>query len=382
MLNANGAGPLAGLKVLEFSGLGPAPFASMYLADLGASVVSLKRAGAFAMPGDPRKDVLERGKKALAADLKTPEGIALAKAMAAKADVVIEGYRPGAMERLGLGPDDLLELNPKLVYGRMTGWGRDGVLSARAGHDPNYIGLIGALHAIGRKGEQPIMPLSLVGDFGGGAMYLVAGILAALWETSRSGQGQVVDAAIVDGAAHLMAPTYSFLANGNWVDDRASNMIDGGTPFIDTYETEDGLWMAAVAMEEPFYQEFVRVLEISDAMPANRWDPTTFDDQRRIIAAAFRSRTREEWERAFEGVDACVGPVLSMAEAPLHPHNVARGTFFDRDGHPEPLPAPRFSRTIPRTPQAPEVVGDTAAAEILAAWEIDESSVKGAPNDD
>ncbi len=377
MFHGNGAGPLAGLKVLEFSGLGPAPFASMYLADLGASVVSLKRAGAFAMPGDPRKDVLERGKKALSADLKSPEGIALAKSLAAKADVVIEGYRPGAMERLGLGPDDLLAINPRLIYGRMTGWGRDGVLSARAGHDPNYIGLVGALHAIGRKGEQPVPPLNLVGDFGGGGMYLVAGILSALWETSRSGQGQVVDAAIVDGAAHLMAPTYSFLASGTWVDDRASNILDGGTPFIDTYETADGLWMAAVAMEEPFYQEFVRVLEIADVMPAKRWDPSTFDEQRRIIAAAFKSRTRAEWESAFEGLDACVGPVLSMTEAPHHPHNVARGTFFDRDGHAEPAPAPRFSRTAPGMPKAPELVGDTPTTDILAAWDIDVSEVEG-----
>jgi alpha-methylacyl-CoA racemase len=370
MTSVNGAGPLSGLRVLEFSGLGPAPFASMYLADLGAEVVSLKRAGSFQMPGDPRKDSLERGKKALSADLKAPEGIALARALAQKADVVIEGYRPGAMERLGLGPDELLQLNPRLVYGRMTGWGQTGPLSQRAGHDPNYIGLVGALHAIGRKGEAPVMPLSLVGDFGGGAMYLVAGILAALWESSRSGKGQVVDAAIVDGAAHLMAPVYGFLAAGSWVDDRGSNLLDSGTPFIDTYETADGKYMAAVAMEEPFYREFVRVLGIADRMPAKRFDPSTFDEQRRIIAEAFLSRTRDEWVEAFDGLDACVGPVLSLTEAPRHPHNVARGTFFDRDGHPEPSPAPRFSRTVPGVPARAEVPGDTPAAEILSAWGV------------
>lgn len=373
-MDGKGAGPLSGLKVLEFAGLGPAPFAAMYLADLGASVISLRRSGAFQMPGDPRKDTLARGKKSLDADLKSPDGRALALTLAAEADVVIEGYRPGAMERLGLGPDDLLAVNPRLIYGRMTGWGQTGPLAARAGHDPNYIGLVGALHAIGHKGQKPVMPLSLVGDFGGGAMYLVAGILAALWETGRSGRGQVIDAAIVDGAAHLMAPTYSFLAGGAWVDDRGSNLLDSGTPFIDTYETSDGKYMAAVAMEEPFYREFVRVLGIEERMPTRRFDPRTFDDQRDIIAEAFRSRTRDEWVAAFDGVDACVGPVLSMTEAPQHEHNVARSTFFDRDGHPEPSPAPRFSRTAPGIPDAPELPGDTPAEAVLAEWGIDAPS--------
>lgn len=364
-------GPLAGLKVLEFSGLGPGPFAAMYLADLGADVISLKRAGAFQMPGDPRRDVLERGKRALSVDLKSDEGKSTAMALAEQADVIIEGFRPGAMERLGLGPEDLHAVNPRLVYGRMTGWGQTGPLAERAGHDPNYIGLVGALHAIGRKGEQPIMPLSLVGDFGGGAMYLVSGILAALWEASRSGQGQVVDAAIVDGAAHLMAPIYSFKANGSWVDERGSNLLDSGTPFIDTYETADGKYLAVVALEEPFYQEFINVLGIADAMPKDRFNPATFDEQREIISSTLLTKTRDEWVAAFEGKDACVGPVLSLTEAPQHPHNVARGTFFERDGHPEPAPAPRFSRTQPATPEAPKVAGDVEAKTILDSWGVD-----------
>jgi len=343
----------------------------MYLADLGADVISLKRAGAFQMPGDPRRDVLERGKRALSLDLKTPEGKSSAMALAAQADVVIEGFRPGAMERLGLGPEDLHTINPKLVYGRMTGWGQTGPLADRAGHDPNYIGLVGALHAIGRKGEQPIMSLSLVGDFGGGAMYLVSGILAALWEASRSGQGQVVDAAIVDGAAHLMAPIYSFKANGNWVDERGSNLLDSGTPCIDTYETADGKYLAVAALEEPFYQEFIRVLGIADVMPQDRFDPTTFDEQREIISSTLLKKTRDEWVKAFEGIDACVGPVLSLTEAPNHPHNIARETFFDRNGHPEPAPAPRFSRTQPEKPEAPKVADDVDIKMIVKSWATD-----------
>jgi len=342
----------------------------MYLADLGADVISLKRAGAFKMPGDPRKDVMERGKRALELDLKSDEGRNTALVLAEQADVVIEGFRPGAMERLGLGPEELHEVNPKLIYGRMTGWGQSGPLAERAGHDPNYIGLVGALHAIGRKGGQPIMPLSLVGDFAGGAMYLVSGILAALWEASRSGQGQVVDGAIVDGAAHLMAPIYSFKANGNWVDERGSNLLDSGTPFIDTYETADGKYLAVAALEEPFYQEFVSVLGIAESMPENRFDPSTFEQQREIITMTLRSRTRDEWLADFEGKDACVGPVLSLTEAPHHPHNVARGTFFDRDGHPEPAPAPRFSRTQPGTPEAPVVAGDIDPETVLESWGI------------
>lgn len=364
------SGPLTGLKVLEFAGLGPGPFAAMYLADLGADVISLKRNGAFQMPGDPRKDVLARGKRALEVDLKSDDGKSKALALAEQADVVIEGFRPGAMERLGLGPEDLRAVNPRLIYGRMTGWGQTGPLAERAGHDPNYIGLVGALHAIGRKGEQPIMPLSLVGDFGGGAMYLVSGILAALWEVTRSGKGQVVDAAIVDGAAHLMAPIYSFKANGAWVDERGSNLLDSGTPFIDTYETADGKYLAVVALEEPFYQEFVTTLGIADQMPKNRFDKSTFDEQRGIISSALLTRTRDEWVEAFDGKDACVGPVLSLTEAPQHPHNVARQTFFNRDGHPEPAPAPRFSRTQPDIPDAPTLPEDHDPESILESWGV------------
>lgn len=372
MSAVNGAGPLSGLRVLEFAGMGPAPFAAMLLADMGADVVALRRApGGFQMPVDPRKDPLERGKTSVEVDLKSEAGRDLALTFAKRADLVLEGFRPGVMERLGLGPKDLWGVNPKIVYGRMTGWGQEGPLSQSAGHDPTYIGITGALHAIGRRGAQPQLPLSLVGDFGGGAMYLVAGVLAALWEAARSGRGQVVDAAIVDGVAHMMAPFYAFLAAGHWVDDRGSNLMDSGMPFIDTYATADGKYMVVAAMEEPFYQQFVRLLGVEDKVPADRWDPGSHEELRAVISEAFASRTRDEWTAVFEGKDACVGPVLSLVEAPTHPHLSARGTFFPReDGTPEPSPAPRFSRTPSPAPRPPDGPGDTPLSRVLSSWGI------------
>lgn len=365
------SGPLTGLRVVELAGLGPAPFAAMFLADLGADVVRVQRPNAgFTMPIDPRLDTLQRGKRTLDVDLKHPGGVETVLALAEKADVLIESYRPGVTERLGVGPDDCWARNPALVYGRMTGWGQDGPWAQRAGHDPTYQAITGSLHAIGRAGGPPQLPLSLVGDFGGGAMYLVSGILAALWEAQRSGRGQVVDAAIVDGVAHLMANPYSLLAGGAWNDERGTNLIDSGAPFVDVYETADGKHVAVAALEPPFYAQLLDGLGLAGADLPDQWDRKNWPTLRERFAAVFATRTRDEWAALFDGTDACVAPVLSMTEAPQADHLVARGTFFDRDGHPEPAPAPRFSRTPTGTPQPPPAPGDTDPRAVLEDWDI------------
>jgi alpha-methylacyl-CoA racemase len=373
-------GPLTGLKVVELAGLGPAPFAAMFLADQGADVVRIERTGAgFTMPIDPHLDTLQRGKRMVGANLKDPHDLATVLALIEKADVLIEGYRPGVTERLGLGPEECWARNPKLVYGRMTGWGQDGPLAQRAGHDPTYQALVGSLHAIGRAGGPPQLPLSLVGDFGGGAMYLVAGILSALWEAGRSGRGQVVDAAIVDGVAHLMANPYSMLAGGAWNDERGTNLIDSGAPFVDVYETSDGKHVAVAALESPFYAQLLDGLGLAgDESLPGQWDRRRWPELRERLAAVFAGRTRDEWAQRFDGTDACVAPILSMGEAPAHEHLVARGTFLHRDGRPEPAPAPRFSRTpagVPSPPPAAE--GD--ASRVLQDWEVGEKSYSTVP---
>jgi alpha-methylacyl-CoA racemase len=362
-------GPLAGLRVIELGGIGPVPFAGMFFADLGASVLRIDRAhGAFEMPIDPRFDTLQRGKHRAVIDLKSAEGAERVRALAEQADVILDSYRPGVLERLGLGPDVLLARNPRLVIGRMTGGGQDGPLAQRAGHDPSYIAQTGALHAIGRAGGPPQLPLSLVGDFGGGAMYLVSGTLAALWEAQRSGRGQVVDAAIVDGVAHLMASPYSLLAGGAWQDERGRNLIDSGAPFIDVYETSDGGHVAVAALEAPFFAQLVAGLGFdADDLPA-QWDAARWPELRERLAAAFRSRTRDEWAAHFADTDACVSPVLSMTEAPTSAHLAARGTFLERDGAYEPAPAPRFSRTAPGRPEAPTSPDAVPTAEAIQAW--------------
>ncbi|MBC2644221.1 MULTISPECIES: CaiB/BaiF CoA-transferase family protein [unclassified Rhodococcus (in: high G+C Gram-positive bacteria)] len=363
-------GPLVGLKVVELAGLGPAPFAAMFLADQGADVVRIERTGAgFTMPIDTSLDTLQRGKRMISADLKDPAGLDMVLDLIGKADVLVEGYRPGVTERLGLGPDDCWQRNPTLVYGRMTGWGQTGPLAQRAGHDPTYQALVGSLHAIGRAGGPPQLPLSLVGDFGGGAMYLVAGILAALWEANRSGRGQVVDAAIVDGVAHLMANPYSMLAGGAWNDERGTNLIDTGAPFVDVYSTSDGKHVAVAALEPPFYTHLLAGLGLdrSGDLP-DQWDRRRWPELRERFAAEFATRTRDEWTSVFRDTDACVAPILSMTEAPADEHLVARGTFLDRNGEPEPAPAPRFSRTPAGIPTPPPVPGQDDRAEILAAW--------------
>jgi len=364
-------GPLTGVRVVELAGLGPAPFAAMFLADLGADVVRVERPGAgFTMPVDPRFDTLQRGKRSVGVDLKHPDGPAAVLALVARADVLLEGYRPGVAERLGLGPGECHRRNPALVYGRMTGWGQDGPLAQRAGHDPTYQAITGSLHAIGRAGGPPQLPLSLVGDFGGGAMYLVAGVLAALHEAQRSGRGQVVDAAIVDGVAHLMANPYSLLAGGAWNDERGTNLIDSGAPFVDVYDTADGKHVAVAALEPPFYARLLELLGLSDADLPEQWDRAGWPRLRARFAAVFATRSRDDWARLAEGTDACVAPVLSLREAPHHEHLVARGTFLDRDGHPEPAPAPRFSRTPPGVPAPPSAPGATDPKEVLADWRV------------
>ncbi|GAA4162021.1 CaiB/BaiF CoA-transferase family protein [Gryllotalpicola daejeonensis] len=364
-----GVGPLTGIRVVELGGLGPGPFACMLLADLGADVVRIDRSGAgFEMPVPPELDTLQRGKSRVSVDLKSPEGLDSVLALVDRADVLVDPYRPGAAERLGLGPDELLARNPRLVYGRMTGWGQTGPLAQRAGHDPNYLSATGALHAIGRAGGPPQLPLSLVGDFGGGAMYLVAGILAALVERATSERGQVVDAAIVDGVAHLMANPYSLLAGGAWNDQRGTNLIDSGAPFVDVYETADGRYVSVAALEPAFYAQLVDGLGLAAAGLPGQWSKDEWPALRAAFAAAFASRTRDEWAEIFEGTDACVAPVLSMTEAPHGEHLAARGTFIERDGRPEPAPAPRFARTPTGVPASPESPGHSSVPELLERW--------------
>ncbi|MDG4831778.1 CaiB/BaiF CoA-transferase family protein [Solwaraspora sp. WMMD1047] len=364
-------GPLGGLRVVELAGLGPAPFAAMLLADLGADVVRVDRVDpVFRLPADPRVDLLNRGKRSIAVDLKQPAGAEVVLALAERADVLIEGWRPGVAERLGVGPAEVLARNPALVYGRMTGWGQDGPLAGTAGHDIDYIAVAGALHPIGRAGGPPQIPLNLVGDFGGGALYLVVGVLAALREAERSGRGQVVDAAIVDGVAHLTTMISGLLAGGAWRDTRGGNLLDSGTPFYDVYRTADDEHMAVGALEPKFYAEFLRLLGLADAVaPDDQYDPAGWPALRTRIAAAFAGRTRAEWTDVFAGSDACVSPVLALTEAPDHPHLAARGTYVDRDGVRQPAAAPRFSATPTAPGGAPPLPGEHSRA-VLADWAV------------
>jgi alpha-methylacyl-CoA racemase len=343
------AGPLWGVRVLELAGLGPAPFAAMLLAQLGADVVRIERPG-VAADGWLSDRLLTRGRRAVVADLKQPEGVDLVLDLVESSDALIEGFRPGVMERLGLGPDVCLDRNPRLVYGRMTGWGQTGPLATTAGHDINYVALTGALHAIGRAGDPPQVPVNLVGDFGGGAMYLVVGVLAGILHARTCGQGQVVDAAIVDGTAHQMTMIFEMLSAGAWRDERGVNLLDTGAPFYDVYETADGRHMAVGAIEPQFYAELLRLLDLDD--PPDRHDPAQWPALREVLAATFGRRTQAEWAAVFAGSDACVTPVLSLTEAMAHPHLVARGTYArDDGGSVRPAPAPRFSDTAD-TPSA------------------------------
>ncbi|HEV2783585.1 MAG TPA: CaiB/BaiF CoA-transferase family protein [Actinophytocola sp.] len=346
-------GPLAGLKVVELVGLAPAPFATMILADLGADVIRIDRAkpafDVLSFPDDP----LTRTRRWIGLDTKSPEGKELALRLIDVADVLIEGFRPGVTERLGLGPKDCLARNPRLIYGRITGWGQDGPLATAAGHDINYIGLAGALEPIGRPGQRPVPPLNLLGDFGGGGLLLAMGVLAALVERDRSGYGQVVDASMVDGAALLTAALHGLRNIGLWNRPRGENMLDGGAPFYDTYETADGRYVAVGAIEERFWADLIKVLDLDPDEVSGRLDPTRWPAVREKLAAVIKTRTRDEWAKLAEGTDACLTPVLTTTEATAHPHNVARRTFVEVDGAPQPAPAPKFDRTPTAPPQAP-----------------------------
>jgi alpha-methylacyl-CoA racemase len=363
----NGTGPLAGLKVVELAGIGPGPHAAMILADLGASVVRVDRPSGglqLGQPGAPEPTL--RGRRRVAADLKNPAGRETVLRLVERADVLLEGYRPGVTERLGVGPADCHARNPRLVYGRMTGWGQDGPLAARAGHDINYISLTGALHAIGRAGERPVPPLNLVGDFGGGSMLLVVGVLAALWEAQRSGKGQVVDAAMVDGASLLVQMMWGMRGQGRWSDRREENMLDGHAPFYDTYTCSDGRHVAVGALEPQFYAALLAGLGLDSEELPDQLDRAGWPALRARFTEVFATRTRDEWAEAFAGTDACVTPVLAFGEVPAHPHLAARATIVERDGVPQAAPAPRFSRTqttVPGAPGSPEPV-----EQVLADW--------------
>jgi alpha-methylacyl-CoA racemase len=365
---APGTGPLSGVRVVELAGIGPAPFAAMLLADLGADVVRVDRPGGVGLAIDPASDVTNRNKRSTMVDLKAPDGPARVLDLAERADILVEGYRPGVAERLGVGPRDCHARNPRLVYGRMTGWGQDGPLAHRAGHDVAYIAVTGTLGLIGRPDEPPAVPANLLGDYAGGSLYLVVGVLAALHHARATGTGQVVDAAIVDGTAHLSAMIHGMLAAGAWQDRRAANLLDGGCPYYGTYETADGGYMAVGALEAKFYEEFLRLLGLGDLASAHR-DWTRWGELRERITAAFKSRTRAQWTAVFDGSDACVAPVLSLREAPAHPHLAARGTFTDHGGITQPAPAPRFSATPATLRTGPARPGaDTAA--VLRDWGI------------
>lgn len=362
-------GPLAGLKVIEMAGLGPVPLAGLMLAEMGAEVLRVERLGGGAdLLGQPKRYDLDRhGRKIVKLDLKRAEGVDLLVEMAKAADLLIEGFRPGVMERLGLGPEILQAANPGLIYGRMTGFGQDGPMSKRAGHDITYLAHSGVLHAIGEKGGRPIPPLNLAADYGGGTMFLIMGVLAALFERGRSGRGQVVDAAMIDGAAMLAAPFFGFLASGFWQDRRGSNLLDTGAPFYDTYETADGGHLAIGCLEPQFFAEFARLLPLDDTLAQRQYDVSLWGEMREAIAARLKEKTRDEWAEHFGATDACVAPVLSMSEAPAHPHNAARETFVEAGGFTRPAPAPRFSRSTTRV----RGLEEAAPGEALARFGID-----------
>lgn len=368
-------GPLTGFKIIEIAGIGPGQFCGMLLADMGAQIIRLERP-----PSDdpvvqlpPRYNLMNRSRPSIGTDLKSEKGRKLVLRLCADADALFEGFRPGVMERLGLGPEECMVCNAKLVYGRMTGWGQDGPLASAAGHDANYIALSGALASIGEKGGAPVYPLNLVGDFGGGGAYLALGLLAAILEASRSGRGQVVDAAMVDGAASLMTVFHGLQAAGLWREERGSNILDGGAPFARPYRTSDGEYIVIQPLENRFFRELLSLMEIDDLDPARQGDPGYWPVIRSRLEAAFEARTRDEWCELLEGSDACFAPVLGLSEAAKHSHNAARGNHVEVDGILQPAPAPRFSRTPTAIAQAARELEE--AAPVLQNWGLSDDEI-------
>ena len=372
------SGPLTGYKIIEIAGIGPGPFCAMLLADMGADVIRVDRAQSVrgAAPEGPAKDVSLRGRRSVAIDLKNPDGVATLLDLVESADALIEGFRPGVMERLGVGPDECFARNPKLVFGRMTGWGQEGPYAAWAGHDINYISLAGALAHIGRKGEAPVPPLNLVGDFGGGDMFLAFGVVCAVLEAQRSGKGQVVDAAMVDGSATLMAMFWSMSQTGVWDgSQRGVNLLDTGAHFYDAYECADGTYISLGSIEPQFYAELLRLTELSDDPQfAKQMDRAEWPALKERLREIFKGKTRDEWCEIMEHTDVCFAPVLTMAEAAEHPHNVARQMIIERDGIKQPAPAPRFSRTVPEIARSPQHPGQ-GTLDALAAWGIPQDRI-------
>jgi alpha-methylacyl-CoA racemase len=371
-------GPLQGVKVIELAGIGPGPFAAMMLSDMGATVIRVERAGAVrgGDPSEPPKDSLTRGRQSIGVDLKHPDGIETVLKLVEQADVIMEGFRPGVTERLGLGPDDCLARNPAIVYGRMTGWGQEGPYSSAAGHDINYIALAGALEPIGRAGEKPLPPLNLVGDFGGGGMFLAFGIACALFEAKNSGQGQVVDAAMVDGAATLMSMFWGMKAMGFWQPERGTNMLDTGAPFYDVYETSDGKFVSIGSIEPQFYAELLRLSGLGERADfPSQMDRGQWPAMKVTVEEVFKTKTRDEWCELMEHTDVCFAPVLTMEEATQHPHNVERGTFTEVGGVTQQSPAPRFSRTRPEI-QGPASHPGQHTDQVLADFGFDSADIE------
>ena len=349
-------GPLKGLKIIEMAGIGPGPFCGMVLADLGAKIIRVDRASAIGTGS--KQDASNRGKKSIAVDLKSEEGVEVVLKLVETADAIFEGFRPGVMERLGLGPDVCSKRNKRIVFGRMTGWGQEGPLANAAGHDINYISLTGALAAIGRPGSPPVPPLNLIGDFGGGGMLLALGLVAALLESKESKKGQVVDAAMTDGSALLMTMIYTMQSSGVWKTSMGSNLLDGGSHFYDTYECKDGKFISLGSIEPQFYALLCQIAELDESIFGNQMSRDSWPEQKEAIKKIILDKTRDEWCELMEGTDVCFAPVLDMSEAPKHPHNVERKTFIDLEGVTQPAPAPRFSRTEPEVVSSPSVVGE------------------------
>ena len=362
-------GVLSGYRVIELAGIGPGPMCAMLLSDMGADVLRIDRAADAGMgiAMDPKYSLLNRGRRSVAFDLKKPEAIEAVLKLVEKADALIEGFRPGVTERLGLGPDDCLKRNPRLIYGRMTGWGQEGPLAHAAGHDINYIALSGALHSIGRRGDAPVPPLNLVGDFGGGALYLALGVVAGLLEAVKSGKGQVVDAAMVDGAASLMTAIYGLHGSGIWNNNRGENILDTGAHYYEVYETKDGKHVSIGSIEAKFYAELLRLSGLQGEELPHQQDRKSWPAMKERLKTLFRTKTRDEWCKTMEGSDICFAPVLSMEEAPKHPHMKHRGTFVEQGGVTQPGPAPRFSRTPSRIQRPPARPGEHTE-EALRDW--------------